>query len=146
MQRVQNEMLPLHRREMRIWWERQEGIRLTWRQVLGVATGVHQNIGLKGGVKVVICTEEGQMEKWHDLLKYDGCVCVCVCEGVYACFTCCRAGCLASTPGLWWSGGFSLRGARSGSTGDSGRTNSLTHTQIQSVSNWTTGKQFRIHK
>lgn len=38
-------------------------MRLTWRQVLSVATGVHQNIGLEGGVKVVICTEEGQMEK-----------------------------------------------------------------------------------
>lgn len=37
--------------------------RLTWRQVLGEATGVHQNVGLKGGVKVVICTEEGQMGK-----------------------------------------------------------------------------------
>lgn len=32
----------------------------TWRQVLGEAAGVHQNISLKGGVKVVICTEEGQ--------------------------------------------------------------------------------------
>lgn len=42
----------------------------------------------------------------------------------YACFTCCRAGCLVSRPGLWWSGGFSLRDVRSGSTGDSGRTSS----------------------
>ena len=23
------------------------------------------------------------MEKWHDLLKYDGCVCVCVCVKVF---------------------------------------------------------------
>lgn len=36
---------------------------LTWRLVLGVATGVHQNVGLKGGVKVVVCTEEGGT-KW----------------------------------------------------------------------------------
>lgn len=36
--------------------------RPTWRQVLGVATGVHQNVGLEGGVKVVICTERGRWE------------------------------------------------------------------------------------
>lgn len=35
---------------------------LTWGLVLGVAAGVHQNVGLKGGVKVVICTEEGGPE------------------------------------------------------------------------------------
>lgn len=32
---------------------------LTWGKILGVATGVHQNIGLKRGVKVVICTADG---------------------------------------------------------------------------------------
>lgn len=40
-------------------WEQQRGRMLTWGLVLGVAAGVHQNVGLKGGVKVVICTEEG---------------------------------------------------------------------------------------
>lgn len=46
------------------WREHERGKkkeeRLTWRQILGKAAGVYQDIGLKGGVKVVICTEEGQ--------------------------------------------------------------------------------------
>lgn len=40
-----------------------ESRRLTWGQILGVAAGVHQDVGLKGGVKVVICTEEAQRKE-----------------------------------------------------------------------------------
>lgn len=39
------------------------GLTLAWRQVLGEAAGVHQDVGLKGGVKVIICTEGGQTEE-----------------------------------------------------------------------------------
>lgn len=41
-------------------WKAERGWAFTWGLVLGVAAGVHQNVGLKGGVKVVICTEEGR--------------------------------------------------------------------------------------
>lgn len=47
----------------------------TWRQILGIATGVHQDVGLKRGVEVIICTEGGQGRKCHHLLM---CRCVCV--------------------------------------------------------------------
>lgn len=39
----------------------QTGGRLTWGQVLGEAAGVHKDVGLKRGVKVVICAERGEV-------------------------------------------------------------------------------------
>lgn len=65
-------------RDEQQWERKKEEERLTWRQVLGVATGVHQNIGLKGGVKVVICTEEGtgggDTTCWNIVCVYEVCV------------------------------------------------------------------------
>lgn len=46
-------------------------------------------------------------------------------RSAFRCVTCCRAGCPASRSDPLWSGGFSPRGVRSGSTGGSGRTKSL---------------------
>lgn len=65
MQRLQNEMLPLLHGEAREWnktrkRERKRGQSLTWGEIFSVATGVDQDVGLKGGVKVIICTGEGQ--------------------------------------------------------------------------------------
>lgn len=31
----------------------------TWREILCKAAGVYKNVGLKGGVEVIICTEGG---------------------------------------------------------------------------------------
>lgn len=39
--------------------------RHTWGQVLGKAAGVDQDVGLEGGVKVVICAEEGERWSWN---------------------------------------------------------------------------------
>lgn len=42
-----------------------EGAGGTWGQVLGKAAGVDQDVGLEGGVKVVICAEEGERMSWN---------------------------------------------------------------------------------
>lgn len=39
--------------------------RRTRGQVLSEAAGVDQDVGLEGGVKVVICAEEGEMWSWN---------------------------------------------------------------------------------
>lgn len=47
-----------------------------------------------------------------------------------SCFTCCTAGCRASTPGLWWSAGSSPQDVRSRSTAGNGRTSSEAKDEI----------------
>lgn len=69
--------------------------RHTWGQVLGKAAGVDQDVGLEGGVKVIICAEEGERMSLNvigrSLLGFLGFFFL-----ILRCFTCCRAGCQAS--------------------------------------------------
>lgn len=73
--------------------------RRTWGQVLGEAAGVDQDVGLEGGVKVVICAEEGERMSFEcDRLEFIRGGGWAVGASFLRCFTCCRAGCRASTP------------------------------------------------
>lgn len=86
----------------------------TWRQIFTVATGVHQHVGLEGGIKLVMSAVEEQPS--------DGSASTAASRAANVHHTCCRAVCQASTPGRVWSEGSLLRDTLTGSTGGSGRT------------------------
>lgn len=86
----------------------------TWRQIFTVATGVHQHVGLEGGIKLVMSAVAEQQS------DVSGSTAASRAADMHR--TCCRAVCQASTPGRVWSEDSLLRDTLTGSTGGSGRT------------------------
>lgn len=95
-------------------WEKDGTPKPTWRQIFTEATGVHQHVGLEGGIKLVMSTVEEQQS--------DGSGSTAASKATATHRTCCRAVCQASTPGRVWSEGSLPQDTLTGSIGGSGRT------------------------